>query len=275
MEDKGFNSHPNENMDTYQDRLDPFATIDLFFEIELPSRESAEINGLSGSMEEFRDYLLFRSGPFANDGTNGVVLSQKEYGEYHEALHGYNPNLVIDESEVPNQERLDFGDRTILYSTAGCQFEVQDLVFDGEVEEYHEQTYLAKNGIYQSPAMNIDVQPDVVAVLDDWSACMAEAGYPDLEEVGQFRQIIVDAVWNPISAVPPEKGTAEFAAAKQDEIALALIHIDCDEQVGLRDTSLETSNRLIGEYLVEHEAQLFAWYDMLSDARERTSELLA
>ncbi|MFD0558705.1 hypothetical protein ACFQ3B_16880 [Stackebrandtia endophytica] len=104
---------------------------------------------------------------------------------------------------------------------------------------------------------------------------MTEAGYPGLEDVGSFLQVIWDEVWNPIAADSPAQGSAEFAAAKQDEIALVMIHIDCDEQVGLREAYLATSSRLIDEYLIENETSLFAWYEMLTAAREATSRELS
>ncbi|GAA4895652.1 hypothetical protein [Stackebrandtia albiflava] len=201
-------------------------------------------------------------------------LSHKEYGEYHEALHGYNPHLVVDESDIPNQQAVTVGDRTVLYSTAGCRFEVQDRVFDGEVESYHEHTYLSVRGIQQGVMTALEVQSEVIAAYDDWAVCMSEASYPGLLDVGRFRQVIVDEVWNPIADRDPQPGTPLFEEAKAEEVAMAMVHIGCDEQVGLRQTHLDTVDRLTAEYLVSHETELFAWYEMLSTARERAGELL-
>lgn len=277
MERQGFTTHPDPDMGTFQDRDDPFAKMDAHLMVTMPSREYAEVHGLSASMPEILEQSIKLSGPGVHGGPDGSLngLSQREYGEYYEALNGYNPNLVVDESQIPNQEAVDVGDREVVYSTAGCRYDVQSLVFDGEVRAYHQNTYLAKNGIQQGVVAILDDQPEVRESWDDWSSCMADSGYPGLGDIDDFRWIVIDEVWNPIAAEDPQPGTPEFQAAKQDEVDMVMVHIECDERIGLRELYLDTVDRLTDEYLLAHEPQLFSWYESLVEARERTAELLA
>ena len=98
--------------------------------------------------------------------------------------------------------------------------------------------------------------PKIVAILDDWSACMSDAGYPGQPHKGWTGDM--DAK---IQAFMDEHRDATASdpavtALKAQEITIALADWDCADKVDLDTRTFDALTDLEKDFIAEHQGEL-------------------
>lgn len=224
--------------------------------------------------EEFED-------PYANDPNQEIVenLTDAERDEYYYVLWGDEPDFDF---ENATEEEIDefFAD----WQPTGCQSEA-------EQETYAQQAFFEEFGdAFEEMYTRAEADPRIVAVEQEWSVCMADAGYlfSESQEMFEYLQTKVDEVvtWpepdfggdfeepdfesmteeemqaffeEQEAFYQPQFDEAELKALNDEEIAMAIANEACasDDQ----DVWLEVMADLEQQFLDENREALEAFLD--------------
>lgn len=123
----------------------------------------------------------------------------------------------------------------------------------------------------------VDNDPDVLAALEEWSGCMADAGYTGLATFDDARALIESQVAGMSSQDFLEgAGTeADYQAAveamderlaeiSQEEVELATTDVRCRDESGYSAAYGRISTRLQQEIYDAHRAELDAWLEAMT-----------
>lgn len=184
-------------------------------------------------------------------------LTESERTAYYEALHG---------PAVPEEELDEDGSYEWDWETAGCYgFAQHEMEGDNPaLSEEHKPVMDAINEFYAS----LETSTDFAEIDAAWAACMADAGHAGFarqqdasasisEELNEYYENQTE--W--VEDDPALDGLAE------KEIALALVDLECREEVDYRATQQEASFALEEQFIADHKAEL----DALKAAAEQGS----
>lgn len=193
------------------------------------------------------------------------TLTEAEYQAYRDALYGVLPNFTTEEewaAWVPSWEEQGCTGRAN-HEVYGDQAADPDEVVSWEALE-------AELGrLYES----IDGDPRVTDVVAEWSACMADAGYPGLATVRDAEQSIVDralAVWQeayqdgaPVEGEDASEVDGRLADLAGEEVATAVADHRCRAEVGYWTVRNEVSLARQQEFYDANRADLEAYSEYL------------
>ncbi|WP_143847341.1 hypothetical protein [Nocardiopsis sp. JB363] len=125
----------------------------------------------------------------------------------------------------------------------GAKFISKSEAQSGEVSEQAGVNSIAENIKRDSFFMALS-DPQVQSVIDDWDACMLEAGYPN------------EDIW--------EIGTGDTQVQTDDREA-ALTDVECKNDTSLLDTFVESETRVQEHMISQNENSLMIRYDELQN----------
>ena len=214
-------------------------------EPEHGSREFAERYG----------YGMFRQPQYvtATEGVDPVdanadikaAMSLAERTEYDRALHGTGEGGYFES-----------GDEVDL-DTTGCWGMSLDHDLNGGGKD--DPVFLdASAYAHHIDEVLLEADPRVVAADAQWSACMADAGWPGLTSQPEAASLAIDwsrALVDPETSVMARPGDQLL----DDEISLALADVDCATETGLLPLRDEVRAELQQAYVDQHRDELEAW----------------
>ena len=138
-----------------------------------------------------------------------------------------------------------------------------------------EPLFDAMNAMYEEQMSS----PDLKTLQSEWSACMADAGYPDLatpEDAMNSVNEQQNALWENLpqpenpddpDAVWPEPSAEDLKAVKENDIETALADFRCKESVKWTEREQKVTFALEEQFIKDHKAELDAYKaSMIEDA---------
>ncbi|SDZ06289.1 hypothetical protein [Herbiconiux ginsengi] len=192
-------------------------------------------------------------------------LSQSEQAAYNDALWG------------PSPPATDAGEPTEYdWKTGGCNGEAQHEVFGdagvGADPEFEALTD-GMNGLYDE----VRTSPAVVEKEQDWSDCLADAGFGDFEHKDDAPAAISEE-YSALFTMPDGDASASTAAPKADpaaldalrqrEIAQATADYGCAQESGYAETLKSEQFRMEQAFIDEHKTELDAMAARYGDASQ-------
>lgn len=118
---------------------------------------------------------------------------------------------------------------------------------------------------------------EVLMAWDDWTVCVADRGHAEIEyrngslDLWNYAALFYD---NMSGAVNPDGQTFDapvgapwpYDEALEKEIAFAVDVAECADEGRLRDIAQTSWDEVMRSFAVDHEADIFAWHDVLKDA---------
>jgi len=178
-------------------------------------------------------------------------LSATERTAWRNALNGIAPIDSIDGAAVFPEEmtRAELGCSRWAANEVPFTAPGQDLLLTDEFAPLLEAL----------SQMNIELQnnPSVLAVEEDWSNCMADAGFPGFSAQWMAKSRIESE----LSALPVDQrsGTERAVALQEREISMALVDLACRESTNFTDR--QNAARLAAEeqFVADHRTELEAF----------------
>ncbi len=133
----------------------------------------------------------------------------------------------------------------------GCVAQAQERLYGDRVAR--SETFYRIQGWIREAFRSSRSDPEVVAALRRWKACMEEAGWMGYED-------------------PLELATAFAANGIYDPRIRA--DIECKEETGLVEAWSRAESRYQEQVLAEHEAEILAWVEQREQALERAREVV-
>ena len=154
-----------------------------FIDFEFDEREWAETNGFGVTtwfLQEEEQF--FPEDDFVDPNQENIeAMSDSERDAYYEALYGdyeeYEPTYDEDGNEIFEFEG--FG--------SGCEPEAYEAVYGGQ-----DDVYLEFGEELEALYEKVESDPRIVAIQDDWSACMADLGYTFSNQEEMYEYIFTD-----------------------------------------------------------------------------------
>lgn len=227
-------------------------------------------------------------------------LSPEAREAYEEALLGDMTGAVVTEGTSPagsTPTPPPIEDR-------GCYVQASAEVFDSNEVEMFAGPSSEFDGLMEDlfrMSQRLQDDPRVVGATEQWRGCMAEAGYPDLERVGDAEQSVfqrmneLQGIGPPTEAPVPAEQSGEGAAGEGDEsggspvfepqeidpeelqelqeyeLALARADFDCREE-HYNDVAEEVQYELEEEFVEDHRAELERFRDEMAERRGGNNE---
>jgi hypothetical protein len=192
-----------------------------------PAEQRATLTGVQGMSEAdfnkqfgFGITTLYDKQASAGTGPNEKIragLDPAGQAAYDKALRGEHPDADF-------QTALDNGDYSRL---GGCTKTGAEQVFGGL------ENLAALNTKLEGLAEKILADKRMVTAVADWSKCMADAGYADLQyqdEVDALLKQRLAKIVGPPDARRADYDHAALAALQSDEVKMANTDIRCEEQ---------------------------------------------
>ena len=196
------------------------------------------------------------------------TMSESEQEAYYLALYG-------DQSMFEDFTDEDWETYEWNWEDGGCQGWASNEVYGdmmGSEDSEHEALWDDLSAMWEAAQQD----PRLTGAMDQWRACMADAGYPGFVELWDAQEYIYDQtndIYNSAYSDDLDWETmteADFAAIEEgiqaplaeitdEEIALALIDYDCQESSGYRDAEYEVNFEYQTEFLATHGAELEAY----------------
>jgi hypothetical protein len=164
------------------------------------------------------------------------TLTESERIAYDRTLNGGDPTATF-------AVALDTGDFSHL---GGCLREATEQVFGGADILATLETELAE---VEERALN---DPRMVEAIDEWSACMSDAGY-DFEfpeDVDRVLQQQLEEIVGPPEARNPDFDREALLALQSEEVAMVRADIKCEEQ-----HIADVEDKVLAEYEAEFREQ--------------------
>lgn len=128
-------------------------------------------------------------------------------------------------------------------STEGCIAQARTQLF-GSVENFLTLSEFLGNSVRLVMYQARQESPEVQDAFGGWRDCMADAGYPDLDERNGGEALVRVAY-------------AEQPASAADlETEVAVTDAGCDREVGYSDVATTAENRALAEYFSQYEGQI-------------------
>lgn len=265
MEAEGFDVHPVDYGDLPWPGLPWQGNLDTMTAHSAPTRTEAEESGYSASPAEMEEQLAYQNQIAESEFFHTAKSDQDAYWI---AFRGSATWGDDDPGSTIGEYTTEDG-TTILYPESGCQPEVLNEVFEGDIVTYFELKDTIRTQLAGVTYSGVNNDPAVLEAQDSWAQCMRDEG-TDVDHPLDAMQLALD-LWVGVEAT----SGAEFQTIKDEEIALALVHVDCDEAVGFRATYEDTFHRMIEEHLLAHETELFAWAQLMDSGLANAQALLA
>lgn len=187
-------------------------------------------------------------------------LSESEQTAYWEALYGASPS---------EEELAEDGSYEYDWTKGGCSGMAQHEVQDADPLATEEFAALSEslNDFWNT----MQDGPGFAELNSAWAACMDEAGQPGFTEQVEAQQSINDeynAMWENVTEGPgPTPDSPEMVELGEKEIALALIDLDCREDVDFRDGSQAAQFAAEEKFVADHKTELEALKAAAEQAR--------
>lgn len=183
-------------------------------------------------------------------------LSESEQLAYSETLYGPQPT----EEEMQNMQ-----DESWEYdwSKAGCYGSAQhEVETDTSANAWEDPDFAdlfdAINSLYEESSKD----PEVQALNQEWSSCMADAGYPDVADKNLAYEVIMNEqneLYNGDDGTGTEEpDQAKLDALKKKEIDMAVADWKCADAMDYQDKYQEIDFRLQQKFVDDHADQLDA-----------------
>ncbi len=198
-------------------------------------------------------------------------MSESEQQAYSTALYGEQWNMEW-------TEEMESGEYVWDWTTAGCSGRAQHEVYgDGFGATDNEFADLEAEMQLMWEAMSSD--PRLTEVASEWAGCMAEAGYPGLNEIYDAENLIyeqVNAIWeNAYADMPPDASDedwraveasvqSELATITPEEIKTATDDYTCRDRVRYNQTQVEVNIDHQQRFYDLHKDELIAWAESMS-----------
>ncbi|QSB05283.1 hypothetical protein [Natronoglycomyces albus] len=188
------------------------------------------------------------------------LLSDEERDEIWEAAYGGSGHT--EEVEFPA------GGGVAQWSSGGCAGQVNDIVHEGEIRDYMVLYAQAVGGHFGT----WDTQDDVVAARADWSNCMEEHGYPELEQPRDAASLVMSEAMMLGGGDVPQEAIEEFERYQRD---MKTADIECHDRYDLEEVQTEAYWQERTAMLLDYEVAVFAFADEAQEALERAQDILA
>lgn len=266
MQDEGFDYTPAESSGgtVSSDDLD----------VEWGTREFAEQYGYGISTDPWGSPDDAEADEWVDPNQEYIEqMSESELAAWSEALNG--PPVEGD------------GEQEYDWTTAGCYGAAQHEVYEGGVDsdefagiEDELDRFLEASG----------TDPQVVALDEAWSSCMADEGYDGLTGVYAAQDALyteynalqgwddpeyaaLSESWDweaePEGPPAPEVDEAAVAAFTEKEIGQAVADVDCQEEVDFTAERMRIDHELQQGFVDQHADELEAWATAATAAREQ------
>ncbi len=238
--------------------------------------------------------------PWANNPNNEIVeaMDELEREEYYRVLHGSEPEIIMNtpweeiEAMTPEEQQAFYDEAYRDWEPDGCYNEAWENAYDfneGAAEAFYEEFGQDLDDIYQ----RVESDPRVVAIQDEWSACMADKGhdFADQEEMygyfygtdsgGQWQESEFQRQVNELITYPevddsyfenldegeepdptlwaPQYDIEALQPFINEEIAVATADFECSE--GMWDKWEEIYKELEAQFIAENMDRLLAFRD--------------
>jgi hypothetical protein len=201
------------------------------------------------------------------------AMSDTEREAYYAALYGEPPT---------EEEMAEGGEFEYDWTTAGCSGKAQHEVYetvDGVEEDEFAALQEEMNSMYEASMQD----PRLTGLNDEWSTCMADAGYPGMAAVGDGETTIYDEVnalyEDAYADVDPsvEMTEEDYAAieaavveARKEitprEIEMAVADFTCREDISYQEIQQEVNFEHQQEFVDAHKDELDAWVESMASS---------
>ena len=183
-------------------------------------------------------------------------LSESEQAAFHEALSG---------PSSPDEDVKYGAQRT--GETPGCQAWAYGEVNGPDLAQSAEFAPLFEkiNALYQEDP---DTWPGIAELNSEWAGCMEAAGYPGFVNQMDAQASIYEKLDDASSSDPDDETAIDDAALKKiagEEVELALVDLDCREQVSYRERHDQAQWMREDRFIADNKADL----DALKNASEQ------
>lgn len=200
---------------------------------------------------------------FADPNTERIqAMSPEEQQQYFQTLYGRLNDPDVDPTQLGWEEQGCYGWATNEAGASPSNF------WTGWYEDL------------TSMFASIEIDPEVEATFDEWSSCMAGAGWPGLSLVSDARTRIeqeyasIRAEETSLDLGPeatPEEWDAAFASIAEkrealaaDELEIAAADHRCRDESGYTAAAGKVSARLQQDFYDEHREEIDAWVESVS-----------
>ncbi|MEV6681275.1 hypothetical protein AB0N09_31060 [Streptomyces erythrochromogenes] len=195
------------------------------------------------------------------DGDDFDALPQDVKRAHGMAMDGY-----VDRPE--GGVEFDFGGGKVMVPSKGCRGETLKALY-GDVKEYLRLNWTVYNTVKQNGARILADDDAYQDALSQWASCMKDGGYPEVPTPEKARQVARARY-----ADLPDSDPAAFDKALRAEVEQAVTDAECGTRSGLNATAREARSRASARSLVKHEADIMAWLELVTKARDRARALL-
>lgn len=177
-------------------------------------------------------------------------LSQSEQTAYWEALYGVQPSP---------EELGEDGSYEYDWSKAGCQGKAQhDSNNDPMQDEQFASLGKAIGDFYTEAATS----PRFTEIHQKWATCMADAGHAGFAKQSDAQTSISEKVSKFYESTSessgPPQDDPEFAKLGEEEIALALVDLDCRTKTDFTAQQQKIQFELENQFIADHKVELDA-----------------
>src|SRR5665648_703159 len=172
------------------------------------------------------------------------------------------------------------------WRAAGCQGWAQNEVYGTDDDQLADQLGLQRGELVGELAdvrLAAAADPRVAELDAAWAACMADAGYPGLAQVGEAEAAVRDELtalraqaWSAFPAEPTRTDVAAIEQSAQDatarlagpEIATALADLTCRDDVAYDVEQQRITSEYQQRFYQVHRVELEAWVASSADAAQ-------
>jgi hypothetical protein len=183
-----------------------------------------------------------------------IGLPPRQQREYDRALFG--------PARAPEASARSLAGDVITASTQGCIAEARTRLF-GSVENFLVLSEFLGNSVRFVMYQSREESPEVQEAFEEWQACMASAGYPDLEERNGGEAL---------ARVAYEEES--LARASELETRIAVTDAECDQQAEYSQAATVAENRALAEYFSKYEGQIAGIQEIREKAIVNAREIL-
>ncbi|PZT76719.1 MULTISPECIES: hypothetical protein [unclassified Streptomyces] len=163
---------------------------------------------------------------------------------------------------------FDFGGGKVMVPSKGCRGETLKAVY-GDVKEYLRLNWTVYNTVKQNSAEILAEDDDYQNALSAWATCLKAKGYGEVDTPEKARKTAMSYY-----AGIPDGDTDALDEAQRSEIKQAKADAACGEKTALNSKAREAKSRASATSLVEHEAEITAWLELITKAKDKAQQLL-
>ncbi|MDQ2624144.1 MAG: hypothetical protein M3Y20_03175 [Actinomycetota bacterium] len=212
-------------------------------------------------------------------------LSDEELDAYWIAFEGEvseeGEELDLDELDEDGDGEIDLGDLEegeesdeILElddpGYGGCQGVAYDAMAENPLP-YDKPEHADVLGLLDEMYAEMGVSDAILDAEEAWIACMAEAGYPDLETTDDASYLVFDAydaAWEQVPEDAEDIDPELLAPVTELEIAVATADFECRDSAGLDKAYDESQRAAESAFVAEHRDALVAFFEDMGAALE-------